>query len=228
MDPSDAAAAEMESALGWWIEAGVDVVVEEAPHDWMRRAAPLPAPAEIAPEAAAPADLAAFREWLSSVEIPSGGGARVAPAGDPAAGLMVLADMPEDGDPVGGRAGLLFDRMLAAIGRDRAAIYLAPLSPTQFPAGRVPAEAIAPLAVIARRHVALARPAMLLLLGDAPALALLGMPMAAARGRLHKINHEGGTVGAVATFHPRFLLQRPACKADAWSDLRLMLEEMSQ
>ena len=226
-DLGDIAVAELESALGWWIEAGVDVIVEETPRDWMRRATPLAAPPEpVAAEVTAPADLTAFRAWLASAELPSGGGARVAPSGDPASGLMVIADMPEDGDPIGGKAGLLFDRMLAAIGRDRGAVYLAPLSPTHFPAGRIPAEALPPLAAIARRHVALAAPAMLLLLGDAPAQALLGLPMAAARGRLHKINHDGVTVPAIATFHPRFLLQRPACKADAWADLRLMLEEL--
>ncbi len=221
----DIAAVEAESALGWWIEAGVDVIVDELPRDWMRRAAPAPAaPDPVAPAAVAPADLPAFREWLATAELPSGGGARIAPSGDPAADLMVIADMPEDGAPLGGEAGRLFDRMLAAIGRTRDAVYLAPLSPTRFPSGRVPPEAIPPLGTIALRHVALAHPRMLLLLGDAPALALLGMPMAAARGRLHKINHDGVTVTAVATFHPRFLLKRPACKADAWADLRLMLD----
>ena len=51
--------------------------------------------------------------------------------------------------------------------------------------------------------------------------ALLGKPAAAARGHVHKI--EG--VRTVATFHPRFLLDRPSNKALAWRDLLLLMEE---
>jgi DNA polymerase len=78
-------------------------------------------------------------------------------------------------------------------------------------------------AVIARRHVAAAKPRRLLLLGDGPARALLGKPLAAARGHIHKI--EG--VRTVATFHPRFLMMRPSDKALAWRDLLLLMEEDS-
>ena len=42
-------------------------------------------------------------------------------------------------------------------------------------------------AEIARRHIELAKPKRLLLLGDGPAQALLGKPLAAARGHVHKI-----------------------------------------
>jgi DNA polymerase len=32
------------------------------------------------------------------------------------------------------------------------------------------------------------------------------------------------TVEAIASFHPRFLLERPAQKAEAWRDLQLLIE----
>ena len=67
----------------------------------------------------------------------------------------------------------------------------------------------------------LARPKRLLLFGDAPARALLGKPLAAARGHVHRV--EG--VRTVATFHPRWLLQRPSDKALAWQDLLLLMSE---
>ena len=58
------------SALGWWLDSGVDVAITEAPRDWRRaapaRAAPAIATVE-APPAEAPADLAAFRAWLAAV-----------------------------------------------------------------------------------------------------------------------------------------------------------------
>jgi len=76
-------------------------------------------------------------------------------------------------------------------------------------------------AEIARKHVKLARPKRLLLLGDGPAQALLGKTVAQARGHAHKI--QG--VRTVATFHPRFLIQNPARKAEAWKDLLLLMED---
>jgi DNA polymerase len=48
--------------------------------------------------------------------------------------------------------------------------------------------------------------------------------LAQARGSIHPINLEGGTTPLIATFHPRFLLQQPARKADAWADLRMLVE----
>ena len=50
---------------------------------------------------------------------------------------------------------------------------------------------------------------------------MLGEPLLKARGRVHKV--EG--VRTVATFNPRWLLQRPSDKAKAWADLLLLMEE---
>ena len=76
-------------------------------------------------------------------------------------------------------------------------------------------------AEIAVRHIGLAKPKRLLLFGDGPCKALLGEPLTRARGRVHRI--EG--IRAVATFHPRWLLQRPSDKALAWRDLLLLMSE---
>ena len=76
---------------------------------------------------------------------------------------------------------------------------------------------------IARRHIRLASPKRLLLLGDGPCQALLGKPLASARGTVHKV--EG--VRTVATFHPRHLIHRPLDKSLAWKDLLLLMEESS-
>ena len=59
------------------------------------------------------------------------------------------------------------------------------------------------------------------LLGDGPCKALLGQPLLAARGHVHKI--EGART--VATFHPRMLIKRPGDKAQAWADLLLLMED---
>ena len=227
-------AAEAASVLGWWIEAGVDVAIQETPRAWLGASAAAPVP-DAAPESKAastqelPASLEAFRSWLGetpALPLAQGNVRRVLPKGIEAAEVMLLADMPtpEDvvaGQPIAGQAWELTERMLAAIGFDSEQAYVASLSCFHSPGTRLVGKDLDACADIARRHVALAKPKRLLLLGDATCRALLGKPLTAARGHVHKI--EG--VRAVATFHPRFLLDRPSNKALAWRDLLLLMEE---
>jgi DNA polymerase len=111
--------------------------------------------------------------------------------------------------------------MLAAIGTKPEDSYSASLSCVHAPGTKMtPAERQA-CAEIARRHIALAQPKRLVLLGDGPAQALLGKRLIEARGHVHKI--EG--VRTVATFHPRHLINRPLDKALAWKDLLLLMED---
>ena len=181
---SPAAAA---SLLQWWRDAGVDVMIDEAP--------------------------------------------RVCPSGDPASGVMIVADMPsgEDcasGALISGEAGRLFDAMLKAIGRDRESVYLAALSCLRSPDGRLATPVARHCADLARHHVGLVQPRALLLLGDAVSKALLGLPMAQARGRWHEISVYGGTVRAMVTRPPVYLLGQSAQKALAWADLQMLLDEV--
>lgn len=220
------------SALEWWREAGIDVLVGDEPFDWLSRRPPEPAvrAAPVPAPAALPDTLEAFQSWLTtSPDAPEArwGAGRIAPAGDAAAGLMIVTDLPDPEDAaearlLAGAPGRLFDRMLAAIGRDRDAIYLAPLASVRPIGGRVDEASLTRLAALMRHHIALVRPKRLLLLGDAPSRAMLGTGFLAARGRLHSINHQGIKVDAVASFHPRQLLRQPSCKAEAWRDLLLL------
>jgi DNA polymerase len=142
---------------------------------------------------------------------------------------MLLADMPaaEDcsaGALISGEAGRLFDRMLAAIGRDRGSIYLASLSCLRSPDGRWSGEASGRCAALARHHIGLVAPRVLLLLGDAPAKALIGMGMAQGRGRWHDIQTHAGPVKALVTLPPDLLLKQPGLKAHAWADLQMLMQ----
>ena len=225
----------MLSALRWWQEAGVDTIVEDAPRDWLRPVARTlaPPPATAAP-AALPTTLEAFQGWLLTADrMPGEASGRLAPLGDPASGLMLLADAPDPEDAragalMSGEIGRLFDRMLAAIGRDRASIYLATMAPARPAGGRVEAATMPELIAAARHHVRLAEPRLLLLLGDAACQAMIGQDLAPARGRIHEFGDDGHSVRAIASFHPRFLLKQPARKADAWQDLRLLLRELNR
>lgn len=232
------------SAIDWWIDAGVDASVDETPRDWLAaivaparpdrpRGAVVPS-AEAPPVPKLPDTLDAFLAWRVSDAAPEASwpGAVVAPQGPVDAPLLVLVDVPEREDAdagtlLGGAAGRLFDRMLAAIGHSRASIHLVPLCAKRPVTGRIAPDIEERLGEIARHHIALAGPKRVLLLGNAPSRALLGADVAPARESLRVVNLTGGnkavTVEAVASFHPRFLLERPAQKADAWRDLQLLI-----
>ena len=228
--------AEAASALRWWLESGVDAVAQEAPRNWLEAPSPAAKPApEPAPEPspsaeAPPPSLEAFREWLAGADAPLAhkGSKPIPPQGAEAAEIMLLAEPPsrEDaiaGRPIGGEAWELTQRMLAAIGLAPEQAYVANLACFHSPGVKLSPEQLSACGEASKRHVSLARPRRLLLLGDAPAQALLGKPALEARGHVHLV--EG--VRTIVTFHPRFLLQHPLQKAQTWSDLLLLMEEPS-
>ncbi len=237
--------ADITSLLGWWQDAGLDTLVDEAPRDWLaiaERAAPIvaaPAPAAAksapAPVPAKPAapsfpdSLPAFQAWLAaSDKISMPLAARIAPAGDPASGVMVLVDLPDPDDLATGRllsgeAGALFDRMIGAMRRDRQSLYLAAMAPGRPTGGFVDKASGTLFSELAGHHVALAKPRALLLMGEQPSRSFLNMGFVEARGRIHDVALGGGAVKAVATFHPRTLLQHPQQKRRAWEDLQLLM-----
>jgi len=216
------------SALEWWHDAGVDTLVDELPRDWL--AAPAIEVVEQAPVAEGlPMALDAFLKWRTGLAAPEAGwgAAMIAACGPASADLMVLVDCPERDDRdalMSGATGRLFDRMLAAIGRSRADIHLTAVCAARPTGGRTPRETEARLGEIARHHVALVAPKRLLVMGDAASRAVLSTELAAARGRLQCFSHNGGKrIDVVASFHPRFLLDKPAAKAEAWKDLQLLI-----
>lgn len=244
-----ASAAELASLMGWWRDAGLDVLAADEPCDWLahveRPAAKSPTPAQPeredrvpapalveqrAPAPSLPDTLPAFQQWLATSEkIAMPLPARVAPMGDLASGLMVLVDLPEQVDVANGRllsgpVGDLFDKMLGAVNRDRQSLYLSAMAPG-WPTGGVVDRAMGVLfSELARHHVALARPRALLLMGEQPSRAFLGKGFVEARGTVHDVQLPVGAVRAVATFHPRTLLQHPQQKRRAWEDLQLLMK----
>jgi DNA polymerase len=226
------------SVLQWWMDAGVDCLVDEQPRDWLR---PKPKPEAVAPAAVKvaeapseelPGQLDLFQAWLAShdqLSFAAPSAPRVCPSGDPNSGLMMMTDMPsaEDcssGTLLSGEVGRLFERMLAAIGRDRASIYFAALSCLRSASGQFTSGSARECAMLARHHIGLVAPKALLLFGDACSTALLGLPMIKARGRWHEIQTHGGPVKTLVTLSPAFLLKQPAAKAHAWADLQMLVE----
>ena len=221
--------AEAVSLLGWWLDAGVDTPISEQPRDWLKPSAALPVIAEPPAPTALPATLEAFHAWLATapgLPLDHAGARRILPHGPAEAQVMLISEFPAREDasenrPIGGSAWQLTIRMLAAIGLNEHQAYSASLACFHLPAAKLGADALERCAELMRHHVALVKPECILLLGDTPARAFTGQSLAAARGKVHRIE----SVRAVATFHPRYLLARPADKALAWRDLLLLTDE---
>jgi DNA polymerase len=218
------------SALNWWQEAGVDMIVGEEPRDWLSpktKAEAAPAPP---PPAALPDTLEGFHDWLATAaDLPFAAPSvrRDLPVGDPDSGLMVLVDMPSpEGGLLAGEAGALFDRMLVAMGRSRDSIYLASLSPIRTPTGMIDERNAARLGEIARHHIGLVAPRTLLAFGDVCGTVLVGAAVAGARGTWHEVATKNGPVKTLVTIRPEKLNDRPVMKKLAWADLQMLMEEL--
>ena len=206
--------------------------------------APIPAPAPVrqpaapSPELAGIASLEELRTALEAFEgcaLKHTASNMIFADGNPAARLMVIGEVPgrdEDriGLPLVGGAGQLFDRMLASIGLSRADAYATTLIPWRPPGNRTPTdEEMDILMPWLCRHIQLADPDCILLLGGAPAKALLGQAggILKLRGRWHDLDAGDGVARrAMATLHPVYLLRSPAQKRLAYTDLLALAAEL--
>jgi uracil-DNA glycosylase family 4 len=147
-------------------------------------------------------------------------------------GLMFIGEAPggdEDrlGRPFVGVSGQLLDRMLGSIGLDRARdFYITNILPFRPPGNRTPTDAeVALFLPFILRHIELAAPRLLVLLGGVSAKALLRSRegITRLRGRWQQVTiSETKTYPTLATLHPAYLLRNPAAKRDAWSDLLML------
>jgi uracil-DNA glycosylase family 4 len=228
-------AVDAASALAWLVTAGADAIVTETPRNWLaepppapvavprpvipsRAAAPAaPIAAQVKAEALAATDLAALDAAIATFAHPLRR-ADTAPrllTGNSASGIIVLGDVPEGGDTPLSR---LTARMLAAIGLTPENSAFGHLLPWELPAGRPPRpEEIAAFAPFRTRAFELAAPKLVLAFGErAAALSGASRGIASIRGQWLAI----GNVPALATFHPRILLNQPELKRLAWADLQ--------
>lgn len=232
--------------LDWQAELGADEAIGDVPVNRYAATAEAPKAAPVAPspvpEAADPVAVAkAAAEAATSLETLAGiqsafelcelkKGARnfVFADGNPRARVMILGEAPgreEDleGRPFVGRAGQLLDRMFAAIGLARTAhhpeeaLYITNVMPWRPPQNREPEPAeIAMMLPFVRRHVELADPDLIVLMGNISCAAALGQ-----RGilRLRGTWTEAFGRPAMPMTHPAYLLRNPAAKREAWADL---------
>jgi len=174
------------------------------------------------------AALAGAMESFEGLELKRGARNFVFADGRPGARVMIVGEAPgadEDriGRPFVGRAGQLLDRMLAAIGLAREApdleraVYISNVLPWRPPGNRTPEPAeVAMMLPFLERHIELAEPDLLVLMGNTPCGALLGRT-----GILRMRGHWTEALGrpVMPMTHPAYLLRNPAAKREAWADL---------
>ena len=158
--------------------------------------------------------------------------------GNPEARIVIVGEAPgaeEDrtGRPFVGRAGQLLDRMLAAIDLDRTQVQITNVIYWRPPGNRKPtaAETAACLPFVLR-HIALARPLVLVLAGGTAASTLLPVTdgITRLRGRWFELAVPGldEPVPTLPIFHPAFLLRTPARKREAWRDLLALKARLNE
>jgi DNA polymerase len=247
------------ASLRWQIAMGADEAILEAPLLRAPRQAPPPPEPAAAPRpsatplrkstphgeaaaalAAGAADLDALRAAMAAF---TGSPLRetatnlVFSDGVPGAPVMVIGEAPgaeEDrlGKPFVGASGQLLDRIFASIGMSRARdLYITNILPFRPPGNRTPTEAeIALFLPFVLRHIALARPRILVLAGAVAAKGILQSRdgITRLRGRWHQVSIlDGQVLNALPTLHPAYLLRNPIAKRDAWTDLLMLRRKMN-
>jgi uracil-DNA glycosylase len=152
--------------------------------------------------------------------------------GNPDSGIMFIGEAPgrdEDaaGLPFVGRAGKLLDRMMAAIDLDRTSAYIINVMPWRPPDNRNPDPGEVAICIpFLRRHIELAAPKILILLGAVSARHVLGLNdgIMKLRGRWLEYRIGNDMIPVLPTLHPAYLLRQPAHKKLAWRDLQAVAE----
>ena len=147
-------------------------------------------------------------------------------AGNPRARVMFVGEAPgreEDieGLPFVGRSGKLLDRMMAAIGLDRSAAYIANIIPWRPPGNRTPTPQETAICLpFTLRQIELVDPDLLVCMGAPSAQTLLNVKDGIIKARGRWYNYHTGTrdIRAIATLHPAYLLRQPLQKRLAWRD----------
>ncbi|KIN70714.1 Uracil-DNA glycosylase [Sulfitobacter noctilucae] len=179
--------------------------------------------------AAAAQSLADLRDALAAFDhcaLKKGARNLVFSDGVPGAKVMLVGEAPgrdedREGRPFVGRAGQLLDRMLGAIDMGRtdakAPVYITNVLPWRPPQNRDPKpDEIAMMKPFLMRHIELAAPQVLVIVGNWSCQALLGKKGIT---RLRGEWTQAAGLPALPMFHPAYLLRSPEFKREAWADL---------
>ena len=153
--------------------------------------------------------------------------------GNPKSKIMIIGEAPgasedQEGIPFVGRAGILLDKMLAAINLDRKKVYISNIINYRPPENRKPTdEEIKRYLPFILNHIEIINPKIVVLLGSTAMNALIGNDVVISKMRGKWIEKKFGKckTSVIITFHPAFLMRQPAQKKKAWIDLKMIREK---
>lgn len=128
------------------------------------------------------------------------------------------------GQPFAGEDGVLFDRMLGAMGLRRAEVYVTGLVRCHLSSlDNLSRDALAQCTPFLRTELDTVQPEVVVLMGDAASRFLLRQPdVAVARGRWHTLLG----IPTIATWGLPILRQQPSRKGDVWQDLQTVMARL--
>lgn len=144
--------------------------------------------------------------------------------GNKTARLMFVGEAPgadEDsqGRPFVGRAGQLLTKIIEAIGLKREEVLIGNVNRCRPPGNRAPTQEEASLCKpFLLREIAVARPEVIVVLGNTAMKNLLGTKEGITRVRGQFQDYKG--IKVMPTFHPAYLLRDPSKKRETWEDLK--------
>ncbi len=153
--------------------------------------------------------------------------------GNPKSKIMLIGEAPganddDEGLPFVGRAGMLLDKMLAAINLDRKTVYISNIINYRPPENRKPTdEEIKRYLPFITKHIEIINPKILVLLGSTAMNALIGNDVVISKMRGKWIEKKFGNckTSIIITFHPAFLIRQPAQKKMSWIDLKMIRDK---
>ncbi len=156
--------------------------------------------------------------------------------GNPKSKIMLIGEAPganedQEGLPFVGRAGLLLDKMLAAINLDRKKVYISNIINYRPPENRRPTEEeIKRYLPFISKHIEIINPKILVLLGSTAMNALIGKDevISKMRGKWIEKKFGNSKTTVIITFHPAFLMRQPAQKKMAWIDLKMIRDKKNK
>jgi len=246
------------STLNWLVEAGAGEAMGETPVNRLVASAPAPITQRVATPTSRPTAMPVAGDAIGSAQAAAAAANNLAELraaleaydgcglkrtatntvfadGTPAGGILFIGEAPgrdEDriGKPFVGRAGQLLDKMLLSIGLDRNVnAYITNVINWRPPDNRDPSpEEAAQCLPFLRRHIELADPGLIVLLGAVAARHVVGLSDGIMKMRGRWLEYRVGTrmVPLMPTLHPAYLLRQPAHKKLAWRDLQAIAARM--
>lgn len=182
----------------------------------------------LAAQAKTLAELEQLQAQFDLCELKKGARSHVFAGGNPHARVMILGEAPDseedrEGKPFVGASGQMLDRMFASIGLSRSdldaqhAVYVGNVMPWRPSGNREPEpHELAMMLPFVERHIALADPEVIVVMGNAALFALTG-----SKGIMRKRGTWEVAFGKpiLPMLHPAYLLRNPLAKREAWADM---------